>query len=614
MSNNVYVGRRYVPKFHTNEDGSSLWNKNKEYESLTIVTFEGNSYTSKKDVPSGVELNNKEYWVKSADYNEQLAVYRDEQTHLKSDFDNIKNNLVERVTNTENTVNSFTENINEKIKLYDTSISSINETLSDANNNINTLNNKVDTNSNKILSFDKEIKKVKDMSKIVSSANLIFYKNLPAKDTIWLQSFCINRTDNVMIACYSIDDTTSHIQKISLSDMSVLMEVGGLPYYHVNDVTYNSRTNEIILTPMNEPNAYNKLIILDYATLNKKREVLIGSDNGMSVYGISYDSIENVYYVAMNVIRKLDSNFNILEEYQLSYDYNANVFQTMEYYNNMLFIMYNNKIVVYDTTNKCEFIKSIAINNNVEGEGIALLEENTLLIGKIHSNFKETPKLYKLNLFDSVNNKKIFYNNLEDIGVIADENLSITTICRKMENFSSLSFDVNTYPNLTTLWTQIPNRYSCLDIERTVNARMLLRCHYWEKEKPRVFVATYRADKDDLPIFVEIGGNATTTQTATLEQGEQGTTVINVIKKRNGILTINVCVEGLTDFTGTKNVGVLPIGFRPPYYARVDGFTTGNGSCRFEITTEGKILMKTSTLTSPTNNDWFEFNATFIVA
>jgi hypothetical protein len=66
---NIYVGKRYVPK----QCGD--WNNGVEYESLSVVLWQGASYTSKQDVPRGVDIGNIKYWVKSADYNAQVAIY-----------------------------------------------------------------------------------------------------------------------------------------------------------------------------------------------------------------------------------------------------------------------------------------------------------------------------------------------------------------------------------------------------------------------------------------------------------------------------------------------------------------------------------------------------------
>lgn len=72
-----YIGARYVPKFY-DYNGSPDWRSGVEYEPLTIVTRNGNSYTSKKPVPSsiGAPENNPEYWVSTGVYNQQVEAYR----------------------------------------------------------------------------------------------------------------------------------------------------------------------------------------------------------------------------------------------------------------------------------------------------------------------------------------------------------------------------------------------------------------------------------------------------------------------------------------------------------------------------------------------------------
>ena len=76
MANRQYVGARYVPKFATPVE----WNNTLSYEALTIVTHLGNSFTSKKPVPAGVDIGNTEYWVNTGNYNEQVATYQQQVT------------------------------------------------------------------------------------------------------------------------------------------------------------------------------------------------------------------------------------------------------------------------------------------------------------------------------------------------------------------------------------------------------------------------------------------------------------------------------------------------------------------------------------------------------
>lgn len=71
MSNNVYIGSRYVPIF----DGA--WSSIKTYESLTIVEYGNNSFTSKRPVPLNIPPTtgdeNDPYWALTGNYNGQIS-------------------------------------------------------------------------------------------------------------------------------------------------------------------------------------------------------------------------------------------------------------------------------------------------------------------------------------------------------------------------------------------------------------------------------------------------------------------------------------------------------------------------------------------------------------
>lgn len=75
---NKYVGARYVPIF----DGE--WDKNKSYEPLVIVSYEGNSYTSKTFVPIGADIKDTKYWANTGNYNVQVEYYRQEVVNLSN--------------------------------------------------------------------------------------------------------------------------------------------------------------------------------------------------------------------------------------------------------------------------------------------------------------------------------------------------------------------------------------------------------------------------------------------------------------------------------------------------------------------------------------------------
>lgn len=74
MATTQYIGARYVPLFAEPIE----WDKTRQYEPLTIVTNNGNSYTSRQFVPAGVEITNEVFWVQTGNYNAQVEQYRKE--------------------------------------------------------------------------------------------------------------------------------------------------------------------------------------------------------------------------------------------------------------------------------------------------------------------------------------------------------------------------------------------------------------------------------------------------------------------------------------------------------------------------------------------------------
>lgn len=114
MAVRQYVGARYVPKFAEPTE----WNKGYAYEALTIVTHNGNSYTSKKAVPVGIELTNTEYWASTGIYNQQVETYRQE---------------VEGVKNAQASADAVIGTHTSEIKDVQSDITSINKTLAIGN-------------------------------------------------------------------------------------------------------------------------------------------------------------------------------------------------------------------------------------------------------------------------------------------------------------------------------------------------------------------------------------------------------------------------------------------------------------------------------------------------
>lgn len=81
LINRQYVGARYVPKI------MGEWNKALRYEALSVVTYMGNSFTSKVPVPVNVDITNTDYWINTANYNAQVDEYRKDVSNLSNKVD-----------------------------------------------------------------------------------------------------------------------------------------------------------------------------------------------------------------------------------------------------------------------------------------------------------------------------------------------------------------------------------------------------------------------------------------------------------------------------------------------------------------------------------------------
>lgn len=110
LINRQYVGARYVPKV------MGEWNKALQYEALSVVTYMGNSFTSKVHVPANIDISNKTYWVNTGNYNAQVEAYRQETAQLGN---NLNNEIINRKNDTKDNIlwigDSYSVNYNHKL-------------------------------------------------------------------------------------------------------------------------------------------------------------------------------------------------------------------------------------------------------------------------------------------------------------------------------------------------------------------------------------------------------------------------------------------------------------------------------------------------------------------
>lgn len=87
MALKKYIGLRYAPKF------MGAWDKESEYAALSVVYTNEQSYVSRKTVPANTEITNTEFWVKSADWNAQVAQYNENVEQYNQNVERYNQNV-----------------------------------------------------------------------------------------------------------------------------------------------------------------------------------------------------------------------------------------------------------------------------------------------------------------------------------------------------------------------------------------------------------------------------------------------------------------------------------------------------------------------------------------
>jgi hypothetical protein len=85
MAVTQYIGARYVPVFADPVD----WNNTRTYEPLTIVLYQGDSYTSAQYVPKGIDITNEDFWKRTGSYNAQVEQYRKDVVNLTTKINDV---------------------------------------------------------------------------------------------------------------------------------------------------------------------------------------------------------------------------------------------------------------------------------------------------------------------------------------------------------------------------------------------------------------------------------------------------------------------------------------------------------------------------------------------
>lgn len=144
---NVYIGARYLPIIGRKNESSAEWDNSEPYEPLTVVLYQGNSYTSRQYVPTGIDISNTEYWIESANYNAQVAAYRHEVSTFDGRITDNEDAIAGEVTARENAITTEAAARNTAIEAEATARANADTALQNADT---ALSGRITTNSQAI--------------------------------------------------------------------------------------------------------------------------------------------------------------------------------------------------------------------------------------------------------------------------------------------------------------------------------------------------------------------------------------------------------------------------------------------------------------------------------
>lgn len=134
-----YIGSRYVPIFGRKDETSIQWDNTGTYEPLTIVLYQGNSYTSRQFVPIGIDILNEDYWACTGNYNAQIEQYRQTVENYKTTTDQT---IQQYKTDTAQTIQQYKNDTDQTIQQYkDDTDQTIQQYTTSITNNTTAINN-----------------------------------------------------------------------------------------------------------------------------------------------------------------------------------------------------------------------------------------------------------------------------------------------------------------------------------------------------------------------------------------------------------------------------------------------------------------------------------------
>ena len=321
MTVTQYIGARYVPLFAD----PIQWDTTKEYEPLTIVLYEGNSYTSRQAVPAGISITNEIYWAQTGNYNAQVEQYR---TEVRT-FDN-------RITNNEEAIESLQNdivNLNDNLQELEESLeeetqareAAINE---EAQAREDAINAEAQAREDAIDAEAQELEAAINEEANARKLDNLFSKNVYAtyigdiaipknySKNPQCSATCQDGDGNIYVTCPNNYNGNGDVH-IFTQTGQLIRKISNVPIGHANSIVWNEGNNKIVVSCLNTSNEGSSTATTNIVEITPITGAYTVKDIGSRYYGLTYDHItKKLYGVEMHTT---DTNGIVYELDQSTY-------------------------------------------------------------------------------------------------------------------------------------------------------------------------------------------------------------------------------------------------------------------------------------------------------
>lgn len=296
MSVREYIGARYITKFADPIEHDST----KTYEPLIIVQYQGASYVSRMYVPAGIPITDTRYWLLVADYNAQIAQYRNEVEQVAQDIDALEAIIPASAFSSDETVKDYIDNVDDVVSTLQDTIGgdySPDNTIADA---LTDIVGDVSDISDAVGTMQGDIDNIEDI--IPASA---FTSSSTVKDAIDAVSADVDTINDILpTSAFSenntVEDALNYIEN-QVGDITVSIEESIKTYGGSLTMSAND-TQTIHITPAELATVFTDITTMEEFFTNWKIvsvEMIAGSNNVRHGQGYVVKEITSGNFFAM---------------------------------------------------------------------------------------------------------------------------------------------------------------------------------------------------------------------------------------------------------------------------------------------------------------------------